>query len=826
MNCLHGSSWLRQPRGQKFLPLLLGLSLVLPCWLPGGGGWQLRAEEAGQTGQSYYVDSVGGDDSRSGQSESEAWRSLEMLNRRTFGPGDHIYLKRGSVFLGQLWPKGSGEEARPIVMTSYGEGAKPQLRGEGQVQEALRLYNQSYWEISDLDISNWGANPEPRRALWVENQDAGRLSHIYLRDLDIHDVNGRVSDRYYEDGGIICMVTGGARPSYFDDLLIENNRIWHVDYDGIFIRNQWMNRGSRVDGIGPWTPNTRVVVRGNDLRDIGGDGAVVCECQSPLVEHNYAQDCHIRATKTWSAGLWCINSDDALFQYNEVCFTRGDLDGQAFDCDGLCNRTVYQYNYSHDNEGGFMLICNWSNPKKDFNDRGIIRYNISQNDRSKLFHFSGINTNFEVYNNTIYVGPGNEASFSRENGVAGSSVHFRNNLFINEGENFAYVYRETDCDFSHNAYIGRHPKSEPPDAAGFRAEPGLLDPGRAGRGLAAPLGYRPLSTSALAGAGELIEDNGGLDYSGRSLEGVQPFIGALRPLDAQEEAQAQASLATSWSAQEAFGQGMGADGWTYALAHGQNTQMCYWNGDKERWGLRTDYAGLGADWAHPCGEEEAQRVFRVPRTGRYHLSAEIQKRNLGGGDGCRAEIRSQREGSLASWDIPAQSAEPLSYGRDYVLEAGDFLIFAVSAGKNDHYDLVSWNPQIRFLGPVQDFHVEGEAGQFSGQARPQDWAPASEGQVAGFIGAGAENRVSYQLEVPEDGLYMLNLEVFSKEQRLLYCQVNEQAPRVLAVSSPSWEEVQRISYGYVPLKAGVNRLLFYNDQRPAPSIDRLTLLGP
>ncbi len=180
MNCLHGSSWLRQPRGQKFLPLLLGLSLVLPCWLPGGGGWQLRAEEAGQTGQSYYVDSVGGDDSRSGQSESEAWRSLEMLNRRTFGPGDHIYLKRGSVFLGQLWPKGSGEEARPIVMTSYGEGAKPQLRGEGQVQEALRLYNQSYWEISDLDISNWGANPEPRRALWVENQDAGRLSHIYL----------------------------------------------------------------------------------------------------------------------------------------------------------------------------------------------------------------------------------------------------------------------------------------------------------------------------------------------------------------------------------------------------------------------------------------------------------------------------------------------------------------------------------------------------------------------------------------------------------------------------------------------------------------------
>jgi hypothetical protein len=41
--------------------------------------------------------------------------------------------------------------------------------------------------------------------------------------------------------------------------------------------------------------------------------------------------------------------------------------------------TLYQYNYSHDNEGGFMLLCD----AKNFNS--VIRYNISENDRKHLF---------------------------------------------------------------------------------------------------------------------------------------------------------------------------------------------------------------------------------------------------------------------------------------------------------------------------------------------------------------------------------------------------------------------------------------------------------
>src|SRR5258708_6253723 len=57
----------------------------------------------------FYVDSVGGNDSNNGTSASTPWRSLNKVNQETFQVGDHILLKAGSEWTGQqLIPKGSG----------------------------------------------------------------------------------------------------------------------------------------------------------------------------------------------------------------------------------------------------------------------------------------------------------------------------------------------------------------------------------------------------------------------------------------------------------------------------------------------------------------------------------------------------------------------------------------------------------------------------------------------------------------------------------------------------------------------------------------------
>jgi hypothetical protein len=52
---------------------------------------------------------------------------------------------------------------------------------------------------------------------------------------------------------------------------------------------------------------------------------------------------------------------------------------------------AFQYNLSHDNDGGFMLICNYGGlglPKSIGNIGTIIRYNISVYDRLDTFNMT------------------------------------------------------------------------------------------------------------------------------------------------------------------------------------------------------------------------------------------------------------------------------------------------------------------------------------------------------------------------------------------------------------------------------------------------------
>ena len=113
------------------------------------------------------------------------------------------------------------------------------------------------------------------------------------------------------------------------------------------------------------------------------------------------------ARPDYSAGIWPWSSDDTIIQFNEVSEFKGTRDGQAFDSDGNCSGTVFQYNYSHDNDGGFMLICSsgtWKPPRMIPNSGTIVRYNISQNDRARTFHISGPVKDVQIYNNVFFIG--------------------------------------------------------------------------------------------------------------------------------------------------------------------------------------------------------------------------------------------------------------------------------------------------------------------------------------------------------------------------------------------------------------------------------------
>ena len=501
---MHTDDWGRSD--QRIAIQLLPVVVLLAALSP-----QLRAA-------TYHVDSQAGDDSHTGLTPQQAWRSLEAINPRTFQPGDQILFKAGTRYTGQLRPQGSGTavdgKPRPVSIGTYGDGPKPRIDGEGHHLDTVLLRNVEYWEVQDLEVTNLGTNRMPwRTGVRVASDGFGKMRHIHLRNLDVHDVNGDL--RKAREGCGIYFESRGGNGSHFDDLLIEGCRVVRTDRNGICQRT---SNGSR---------SLRVVVRGNLLEDIGGDGIKLWGSNGGLVERNVLRGGRMRC-EDYAAGIWPFDCDDTVIQFNEVSGMLGMKDGQAFDSDYRCRNSRFQYNYSHDNEGGFMLICT---PGTSYNEGTIIRYNISQNDginSARVFHFGGGPSNTWIYNNVIYVGPRQNLPlllFTEWNRGNAQRTLFYNNIFFVEGQ-VTYAWGKSSGNvFEHNAFFGNQP-GRPVDPYAVTTRPPLAGPGTGRDGFASIEGYR-LQGGAAFCDGKIIRNNGGRDFFGNPVPADQaPCLGA------------------------------------------------------------------------------------------------------------------------------------------------------------------------------------------------------------------------------------------------------------------------------------------------------------
>jgi hypothetical protein len=476
----------------------------------------------------YYVDADAGDDTQDGASEASAWRTLDKVNATTFAPGDRILLRSGCSWKGQLWPKGSGAPDRPIAIDRYGDGPLPAVHAEGEHFEALHLRNQEHWEIADLEITNHGPEPAPRAGVRVLGENTGDLQHIHLRHLDVHDVNGHNTegrDSGKCNAGILFDVTGRDVRTSFHDVLIEGCSVHEVDRTAVKTWTDWGRLGR-----GGWSPYTKLVIRGNRLDDIGGDGIVACMADAPLIEYNVASRCNMRSG-LWNVAIWVWECDDAIIQFNEAFDTKTTKDGQAFDIDGMCRRTVVQYNYSHDNEGGFILLCEAGDPDPSrFNDGSIVRYNISQNDGARVFQIGGKVTNAHIYNNVIFVDrdKGDPLMiWHNKDGLWPDSIRYTNNIFVNHGSGGFDLGKSTDNVFDHNVFSGHHDRTEPDDLHKLTADPGFVEPGSGTTGMNTLEGYRLQPDSPCRDSGVAIEGDGGRDFWGNLVPtGKAPDRGA------------------------------------------------------------------------------------------------------------------------------------------------------------------------------------------------------------------------------------------------------------------------------------------------------------
>ncbi|MFG1704424.1 carboxypeptidase regulatory-like domain-containing protein [Nonomuraea sp. M3C6] len=526
---------------------------------------------AAPRGTTYYVDATRGDDSASGRNDEHPWKSLGKVNDTTFRPGDRILLRAGQRWTGQLWPKGSGSSGAPITVDTYGRGGKPRIDGAGQVGDVVRLFNQEYWTIRNLEVTNEvpatgtpGENLRDLRGIHVSGDNSQTLDGFVIDGVAVHDVTGQVNwiggdisgnapgirfqtgwDGSKKTGGIVFDTTvpdinaPPAKATVLNDVMIQNSTVANTSFAGIVFKQYtgdgkndagetiatatgWGTRQSPTDP--KFTPHTNIVIRNNHVTQAGtayGCNAMyLTNVRGALVEHNVVY-------RAGTSGIESYFSDDVTFQFNEVYETQqkaGGADSNGIDPDKGTTRHVVQYNYIHGNGDG-VLLCQFA-----FGD-AIVRNNvIASNSRYQIYLHSDRAATAQIYNNTIY----NDKSAYLIYGY-GSYLQARYDITNNVlySTRAATLTTSPTIAYSHNLYGGAAVPAG--DEAAVIADPQFADAPldgpygtpETGPQLKTAYGLRVTSGSPAIDTGTEIDGNGGRDYAGRPLYNGAPDLGAF-----------------------------------------------------------------------------------------------------------------------------------------------------------------------------------------------------------------------------------------------------------------------------------------------------------
>ena len=391
-------------RGLTSAATLLLLSVPHACSGPGS-----TSVPPAQGSATYYLDCSA---SRNGNgTKASPWNSPASVNAFTFLPGDRLLLKRGTVCKGALNPQGSGNANAPIVIDANGTGTQPVING-GSAEAALKLFNQQYWEINNLEIT--GGN---LYGVYVSgNTPNTSINHIYLRNLNVHGATFSSTKR--ADSGEVFLSPGGTG-QILNDVLI----------DGVTAHDSHVSEGIFVSAGGAWIETkvvsqplgSNVTVQNSTAHDIYGDGIFIGELHDGLLQTNVVYNSGLcpKCTDSTPVGLWEWYCHKCKVQNNESYANQSwGGDGGDFDIDYYNDDNVVQYNYGHDSAG--YCVAFFGAGGRASNDN-IFRYNVCSNNgrRSDLSKQGEIElytwdqgslNGVQIYNNTFYWNPASNAA--------------------------------------------------------------------------------------------------------------------------------------------------------------------------------------------------------------------------------------------------------------------------------------------------------------------------------------------------------------------------------------------------------------------------------
>ena len=322
----------------------------------------------------YYV-SLLGDDSNTGSSEIQPWRSIDRVNAAQLLPGDSIWFQANQTFVGNLSLANVKPAPRAVTIGSYGSGRATIDAGTGT---GFIAKNTGGVHLVNLNFVGTEASKNTSSGILFINTLPRSAKFENIR---IHRVD--VSGFKYSGISLVAQPTDGSW-SGFRDVKITNT----TSHD---------NGDAGISCIGAWNPEQEgyahadfyigncSVYRNAGIPNKGshsGNGIVLAQVDGAIIEHCRAyENGNLNDYEGGGpVGIWAWDANRVVIQFNESHHNRtgSSKDGAGFDLDGGVTNSVVQYNYSHDNDGAGYLLAQFAGARPFYGN--VLRYNLSVND--------------------------------------------------------------------------------------------------------------------------------------------------------------------------------------------------------------------------------------------------------------------------------------------------------------------------------------------------------------------------------------------------------------------------------------------------------------
>ncbi|WP_080904739.1 discoidin domain-containing protein [Parabacteroides sp. Marseille-P3160] len=368
--------------------------------------------------KTYYVSSSKGNDQNDGLSEEKPFKTLSKASQTALKPGTKILLKAGDAWANDnLLLEGSGTKQNPIIIASYGSGARPIISPSFDKTYGIRIVNGSGYEIKGIEVRNCYGGI----VFWFEN--TYNHEYILIEDCYLNFISGTSTgfgggwdqvmpvDMVMPTGIIINGSDNYGDSRICEDITIRNSKFDRCDVGIMIISRDHDSSGEwKYHGKDKTSPNNFNNIKISDCNVTRSfrTGGICLSCVSDV----HATDVLVDETGYNGVGMyWGV----AAFQVSRVknvlvenstfsnTIKGNSPDGQGFDFEADCTNVTVKNCRFINNDGSGTLCYGESWPGVNTNNviDGCYFEGNNRVEDNRIFNIGKPANNGSVKNSTI-----------------------------------------------------------------------------------------------------------------------------------------------------------------------------------------------------------------------------------------------------------------------------------------------------------------------------------------------------------------------------------------------------------------------------------------